>query len=147
MTDLTRWEPFREMRRLHDTLDRIFERTLLGTPFFDEFTGARVPIDLYETDDNVIVKAATPGLKPEDLNISITGDTVNIRGEVTEEHEEDTVKYYLLERLYSSFNRSIALPTSVNGDKAKAEFENGILTLTIPKTEEAKPKTIIVKAK
>lgn len=147
MTDLTVWEPFREMRRMHETLDRMFDRALLGS-WWDGADGAGLlPIDLYETDEEIVIKAAAPGLKPEDLNISITGDTVNIHGEVVEEREDENARYYLKERRFGSFTRSIALPTSVNADKAKAEFENGILTLTIPKSEEAKPKTITVKAK
>lgn len=132
---------------MHDALDRIFDRAYLGSPLFDEFSDASVPIDLYETDENVIIKAAIPGMKAEDLDISITGDTVSIRGEMTEEHEDKNAKYYMRERRYGSFTRSIALPASVSGDDAKTEFENGILTLTIPKTEEAKPRTITVKAK
>jgi HSP20 family protein len=147
MTSLTRWEPFREMRRMHDMLDRMMDRTFSDFPSMSSIFEGGVPIDVLQTDDNVIVKATTPGLKPEDLKISITGDTINIGGEVKEEKEEEDARYHIRERQVSSFSRSIVLPTSVNAEKAEAEFENGILTLTLPKVEEVKPKTITVKAK
>ncbi len=147
MANLTPWEPFRDMRRMHDSLDRMFDRALMGSPLAEDLSFGSMPIDLYETDEDIIVKAAAPGMKPEDLEISITGDRLNIRGELSEEHEDKQPKYYLRERRYGSFSRSVSLPASVDGSKADAEFENGILTLKIPKKEEAKPKTITVKAK
>ncbi len=147
MANLTPWEPFRDMRRMHDSLDRMFDRALMGSPLAEDLSFGSMPIDLYETDEDVIVKAAAPGMKPEDLEISITGDRLNIRGELSEEHEDKQPKYYLRERRYGSFSRSVSLPASVDGSKADAEFENGILTLKIPKKEEAKPRTITVKAK
>jgi len=147
MANLTPWEPFRDMRRMHDALDRMFDRALIGSSDYENFSFGSMPVDLYETDDNVIVKAAAPGIKPEELEITITGDRLNIRGEISEEHEDKNAKYYLRERRFGSFNRSISLPSTVDGDKAKAEFENGILILTVPKKEEAKPKAITIKAK
>jgi len=147
MANLTPWEPFRDMRRMHDALDRMFDRALIGSSDYENFSFGSMPVDLYETDDNVIVKAAAPGIKPEELEITITGDRLNIRGEISEEHEDKNAKYYLRERRFGSFNRSISLPSTVDGDKAKAEFENGILILTVPKKEEAKPKAITIKAR
>jgi HSP20 family protein len=147
MTRLTRWEPFREMRQMHDMLDRIMDKTFLDAPFFGAFDQGVVPVDVYQTDDDVVVKATAPGMKAEDIHITITGDTLNIRGEVSEEREEEGVQFHIRERRASSFSRSIALPTMVDADKAKAEFEDGILTLTLPKVEDVKPKTIAVKAK
>ncbi|MBN1265661.1 MAG: Hsp20/alpha crystallin family protein [Anaerolineales bacterium] len=147
MANLTPWEPFRDVRRMHDSLDRMFDRALMGTSLSENLSFGSMPIDLYETDNDVIVKAAAPGIKPEELNITITGGRLNIRGEISEEHEDQQATYHLRERRFGSFNRSISLPASVDGDKAKADFENGILTLTIPKKEEAKPKTITIKTK
>lgn len=146
MTWLTKWEPFRETRRMHDMLDRIMDRAFLDTPWIIEDEG-RVPLDVYQTDDDVIVKASAPGFKADDIQISVTGDTLNLRGEVKEEHEENGKEYYLRERRMKRFARSITLPVPVNADKAKAEFEDGILTLTLPKVEDVKPKTITIKAK
>jgi HSP20 family protein len=147
MTRLTRWEPFRETRRMHDMLDRIMDRAFLDFPLTGGLFEGGVPIDIYQTDDEVVIKATTPGLKPDDLHVTITGDTLNLRGEVSEERENEGVQYHVRERIMRSFSRSISLPTAVDADKAKAEFENGVLTLTLPKVEGVKPKTITVKAK
>ncbi len=148
MDEITRWEPIREMRRMRNMLDRMMDRSFFTRPFLGDFTDELgVPIDVYQTDDEVIVKATTPGMKPEDIHISITGDTLNIRGELKEEREEEGFQYHIRERRVGSFSRSILLPSSVNADDAEAEFENGVLTLTLPKIEDVKPKTITIKAK
>jgi HSP20 family protein len=145
MTRLTRWEPFREARRMHDMLDRMMDRSLLD-PWASGFEGV-LPLDMYQTDDEIIVKASAPGMTAEDIDISITGETLTIRGELEGEEVQEDARYHIRERRMESFSRSIALPTMVQAEKAKAEFENGILTLTLPKAEEVKPKTISVKAK
>ena len=146
---LTRWEPFREMRRLTDILDRWMEESFLSPAFEGLYEGI-VPVDVYQTDNDVVVKAVLPGVRPEDIHISITGDNLVIRGEVREEigtNGGGDRQYHIRERRYGRFSRSLILPTMVDADKAKAEFENGILTLTLPKAEEVRPKTITVKAK
>jgi HSP20 family protein len=132
---------------MHDMLDNFMDRAFLDSPVHGRLTGGIFPVDVFETDDEVVVKATAPGMKAEDINISVTGDTLTIRGEVEEELEQEGVQYYVRERRSGSFSRSISLPTLVNADKSKAEFENGILTLSLPKVEEVKPKTITVKAK
>jgi HSP20 family protein len=86
-------------------------------------------------------------MKPEDLQISVTGDTLTIKGETTEENDNKEKAYHIRERRYGSFERTITLPTAVRSDKAQADFENGILTITLPKAEDVKPKTITVKPK
>jgi HSP20 family protein len=108
------------------------------------------PIDLYETDDEVVLKAALPGVSAEDIDISISNGMVSVRAEVSEEREEKDeqgVRYHLRERRYKRLSRSMRLPSAVDAKKADAEFENGVLRLRLPKVEEAKPKTITVKAK
>jgi HSP20 family protein len=145
MKNLTRWEPFREARRMHDMLDRMMDRSLLD-PFYSGMEGT-IPLDMYQTDDEIIVKASAPGLTADDLDISITGDTLTIRGEFQADEVQEGARYHVRERRIESFARSIKLPTMVNVEQAKAEFENGILTLSLPKVEEVKPKTISVKAK
>ena len=149
MNMLTRWEPFRKTRRMHDMIDRIMDETFLGSRH-DRLMSGVVPVDVYQTDEDVVVKATMPGVKPEDINISITGETLTVEGEVREEFEtgdEKGLRFHVRERRYGSFYRSLTLPTMVEADKASAEFENGILTLTLPKIEEVKPKTITVKTK
>jgi HSP20 family protein len=145
MKNMTRWEPFREARRMHDMLDRMMDRSLLD-PLYGGTEGT-LPLDMYQTDDEIIVKASAPGLTAEDLDISITGDALTIRGEFQADEVQEGARYHVRERRIESFARSIRLPTMVNAEGAKAEFENGILTLTLPKVEEVKPKTISVKAK
>jgi len=146
MNRITRWEPFRESRRMHDMLDRLMDRSLLD-PSWTGMLETTIPLDLLQTDEEVIVKASIPGLTAEDIEISITGETLTIRGELKQDEVQEGAHYHIRERRLESFSRSIPLPTLVNTEKAKAEFENGILTLTLPKVEEVKPKTITVKAK
>jgi HSP20 family protein len=132
---------------MHDMLDQLMDRSFVDYPGSVGERFSFLPLDVYQTEENVVVKASAPGLKPDDMNISITGDTLTIRGETSEEREEQGAQYYLKERHASSFSRSISLPTLVKAEEAVAEFENGVLTLTLPKVEEVKPKTITVKAK
>jgi len=106
-----------------------------------------LPVDMYQTADDVVVKAALPGIKPEEVDITITGDTLTIRGEQKEEQEVKEDDYFYKERRYGTFSRSVAMPVKVKSDKAEAVFENGVLTLTLPKAEEIKPKQIKVKPK
>jgi len=146
MSSLIRWEPAREMMSLREAMDHLFD---------DAFTrplsvrdGWSVPaVDMYQTDDEIVVKAALPGIKSDEVQINITGEVLTLKGSVNQESEKDEKAWHIREQRFGSFERSIALPTQVMSDKAKAEFENGILTITLPKAEEVKPKTITVKAK
>jgi HSP20 family protein len=106
-----------------------------------------MPIDMYQTPNEVVIKAALPGIKPEDVDIGISGDTLTIKGEAKVEEEIEEEDYLCQEHRYGSFSRSVTLPSSLSTDKAEADFENGMLTLTIPKAEEVKPRMIKVKAK
>jgi HSP20 family protein len=94
-----------------------------------------------------VVKAAIPGFKADEVQINVTGDILTLRGETKHEEEKKDKAWHIREHRWGSFERSIALPTEVMADKAAADFENGILTITLPKAEEVKPKTISVKAK
>jgi HSP20 family protein len=144
---LTRWEPFREMRRVHDMLDQMMENAFMGSMPTASSEGGIVPLDVYQTDENVIVKATMPGVKPDDIEVSISDNTLNVRGTIEEEHEEEGQRYHIRERRVGSFSRTISLPSKVDAEKATAEFENGELTLKLPKVEEEKPKAISVKVK
>ncbi|MGQ9627532.1 MAG: Hsp20/alpha crystallin family protein [Anaerolineae bacterium] len=148
MSSLMRWDPFSELVSLRETMDRLFEESF-GRPrgAWPTIVGMKTfPVDMYETKDNVVVKATLPGVEPEDVDITLTGDTLTIKGEVKPE-EEEVECYICQERRHGTFSRSLILPTSVVADKAEAEFENGILTLTIPKAEEVKAKSIKIKTK
>jgi HSP20 family protein len=127
-------------------MDRFFNEPWFGDRLWAD--GATLPtVDMYQTDDDIVVKATLPGVKPDDIAISVTGDVLTLRGSATEESGQQNAMYYLRERRHGEFSRSLPLPASVAADKAKADFENGILTLTLPKAEEVKAKTITVKAK
>lgn len=146
MTTLVRRDPFREMMQLQNAIDRIFESELTSTlPLWQQSATAwMLPLDVIETEDEFIVKASIPGINPDELDISITDNVLTIKGEIKAEEAED-VRYYLHERRYGMFQRSISLPVPVNSDKVEAVYENGVLTLHIPKVEEVKPKHISIK--
>ena len=146
MSNLVRWDPFDDMRGLHRRMDRVF----------GDFFGPRVltwepaelgfALDLYETDDALVVKGALPGVRPDEVDISVTGDVLTIKGETKSEEETKNGSYHRRELRYGTFARSIPLSTRVNHGKAEATFENGILTITLPKAEEVKPKSIKIAA-
>lgn len=149
MSSLVRWDPFRDVLSLRSAMDRLFEESFV-TPragWWVPVSAAELAIDMYETKDEVIVKAAMPGIKPDQAEVTITGNTLTIRGESKEEKEVKEENYIRKERHFGSFARSVTLPDGLKTDKAEATFENGVLTLKIPKAEEAKPKTIKVKTK
>lgn len=123
------------------------ERFIRPTPFLAPLAEGTLAVDVYETPEDVVVKATVPGIKPEEINISVTGDVLTIKGETKQEEKVEKANYIRQERRYGAFARSISLPTSVNAEKAEAVFENGVLTLKLPKVEEVKPKVISVKAK
>jgi HSP20 family protein len=146
MSNLIRFEPMREMITLREAMDRLFNDAF--TPSLGMSGGWQAPaVDLYQTEDEVVVKASLPGLKADDVQISVTGDTLSLKGEFMQEEEKKERAYHLREQRYGVFERTFTLPTAVVSEKAKAEFENGILTITLPKAEEVKPKMISVKAK
>ena len=149
MADLIRWEPFREMMTLREAMDRLFEDSFVRPSrlLWPELARGDLPVDMYQTANDVVVKASIPGLKPDEVDISITGDTLTIKGEHKEEKETKEQDYFYKERRYGAFSRSLTIPVPVKAEKAEATFENGVLTLTLPKAEEAKPKQIKVKAK
>ncbi len=145
---IIRWEPFREMMSLRDAMDRLFEDSFVRPwHFWPGMGGGELPLDMYQTANDVVVKAALPGVKPEEVDISITGDTLTIRGEHKEEQEVKQEDYFYKEHRFGSFSRSVTIPVQVKSDKAEATFDNGILTLTLPKAEEIKPRQIKVKPK
>ena len=149
MTNLVRWEPFRDAVSLRDAMNRLFEESVVQplTGWPAPVRAETLAVDMYETDDAIVVKAAIPGVKSDELDVSITGDTLTIKGETKSEEEIEEGNFIRRERCYGSFCRSLAIPLPVVAGKAEAEFEDGVLTLTLPKAEEVKPKAIKVKAK
>jgi HSP20 family protein len=104
-------------------------------------------VDMHETDDDVVVKAEIPGLDSDDLDITITGDTLTIKGETKAEEEIEEDNYIYRQRCYGRFSRSLAIPTAIKAGQATADYEDGVLRLTLPKAEEVKPKAIEVQVK
>jgi HSP20 family protein len=131
---------------LRDAMDRLFEESFLRP--FDATGRPDVPaVDMAETEKDIQVTAAVPGFKPDDIKISVTGNTLEISAQTTDETERKDATYHLRERRRASFHRALSLPTEVAPDKATAEFENGLLTLTLPKLESQQRKSITVKPK
>lgn len=146
MSNLIRWEPAREMMTLREAMDHLFDDAFTR-PLSRNGNWSTPAIDMYQTGEEVIVKAALPGIKPDAVQINVTGDVLNLKAEVEQEQETNDKAWHIREQRWGKFERSIALPTIVKADKAKADFENGVLTITLPKAEEAKPKMITIKAK
>jgi len=146
---MMRWQPFNELISLRQAMDRLFEDSFVTPSRFLSTFGPRdaTPIDMYHTANEVVVKAALPGVKPDEVDITITGDTLTLKGETKSEEEIKREDYLYQEHRFGTFSRSVTLPDGLDSDKAEASFENGILTLTIPKSEKVKPKQIKVKAK
>ena len=146
--NIVRWEPFREITSLRDAMDKLFEDSFVRVPQLWSALGIRdLPVDMHQTDNDLVIKASLPGFKPEDVDISKTDGTIHIKGEHKEEEETNEENYFYKERRYGAFSRSLPIPVKVKSDKAEAVFDDGVLTLTIPKAEEVKPKQIKVKAK
>lgn len=147
MANVVRWDPFREIADLQQTMDRFFDRGVGRILARENGADAYFPLDLYETEDEVVVRASLPGARPEDVNVSVNGDVLTIKAETKAETEGRQPNYYRQERRFGVMQRALQLPVRVNADSAAAEFEHGVLTLKLPKAEEAKPKTIEIKPK
>jgi HSP20 family protein len=142
---LTRWDPFGEMLSLRKAMDRLLEESFVRPTFgWGGGEAGGVDVDLMEKDDALVVTASLPGVKPEDTNVTVENNVLTIRGEMREEQERKDERYHRRERRYGSVARRIALPTAVNADAAQATFEHGVLTITLPKAEQAKPRQIAV---
>lgn len=146
MSGIVRWEPFREITSLRDAMDRMFDEGFWRPPVpFGGWGEGTLALDMYETEDSVVVKTAIPGMKADDLDVSVTGNTLTIRAETTEEEEIKRERYLRRERRHGSYARSVTLPNGLQADKAEADYTDGVLTLTFPKAEDVRPKTIKVK--
>jgi HSP20 family protein len=146
--DLIQWRPFREVTRLRNEMDRLWDDYFgPGRRAFRPLEEAWMPaVDVAEAADKITVKAEIPGMEAKDIEISMVGDTLSIKGEKKSEREEKDENYHMVERTYGSFNRTMKLPAAVDPDKVEATYKNGVLTVTLPKQEEVKPKAIEIKA-
>jgi HSP20 family protein len=138
-----RWEPFRNLVDIQGEVNRLFDafagRPMTGT------AAARTwmpPLDMYQTKDNLVLRVELPGVREKDVAVSITGDLLTIKGERRWEDESKDQKVLHVERVYGQFERLIQLPMAVQADKVKASYRDGVLEITLPKTEELKPREI-----
>ena len=137
------------MMSLREAMDRLLEESFVRTPrrLMAPILGPELAVNMYQTDQEVVIKTAMPGARPENLDITIMGDTLTIKCQTEEDPEVGKEQYIQREMHCGQFSRSVTLPTGLEPDKAEATFEAGVLTLTIPKAEEARPRIIQVKAK
>ncbi len=144
---ITRWDPFRELNALQDRMTRLFQDSWaplatrvgeegLATPTFVP------PVDIYEDEHSIVVKAEVPGIDPKDIDVRVENNTLTIRGERKLEHEEREENYHRVERRYGSFYRSFTLPNTIETENLTADYNNGVLEIRMPKRAEAKPKQI-----
>ena len=146
--ELVPWRPLGELGSFRKEMDRFWNRFFGETPLSRTFTEEWVPsVDISETKDSFVVKTELPGLEAKDVDVSISGDLLTIKGEKKKEEEEKDEHHYCAERYYGSFQRTFQLPTGVKADKIEATFDKGVLKVTLPKEEEAKKKEIEIKAK
>jgi HSP20 family protein len=140
---LDRWDPFRDAVSLRDAMNSLFQDSFVrpGAGPAQNAT-ATLPLDVCETEQDFVIKAALPGVKPDDVQITVHADTVTIRGESKVEEERKGEHWHLRERRLGTFQRSVSLATPVNSEKAQAHYDLGVLTLTLPKAESAKPRQI-----
>ncbi len=146
---LVKWEPFKDLIELHEKMNRLFEETLARTRGEAEiWEGAWYPpVDIYETDNEIVLKAELPGIDIKDIDITVEDGVLTLKGERKFEEEVKRENYHRIERSYGRFVRSFSLPNTVDVDKIKARMENGILKVIMPKKEESKPKQIKVEIK
>ena len=145
MARVTRWDPLRDMITLRQAVDRMLDETFArGTE--SRGTGAwLLPMDAYITDEAIIIRADVPGIKPEEIEITLEGDTLAIRGEIRRD-ESSQRKYVLLERPTGKFERTLNINMPIDHEGVEASFKDGVLTLTLPKAETVRPRQITVKS-
>ena len=145
MPAIIRWSPARDMVRLSDAMDRMFEDAWTRPRPARGEREVRLPLDVYTTPSEIVLTANVPGLKPEDVQVTVEGDTLSIDGEFKAPMEN--VEYIFQERPYGKFSRKLTINVPVDANKVEATFDSGVLTVTLPKAEAARPKTIKVEAK
>jgi len=141
---LIRWSPFRDLVSIQDEMNRLFN-DYFSKPLSEGKEGTILwnpTVDISETKDDVVVSAEFPGMKKEDIKISLQDNVLTLMGEKKQDKEEKNKNYHRIERSYGVFQRSFVLPATVQSDKVNANYKDGVLSITLPKAEEAKPKEI-----
>jgi HSP20 family protein len=144
MANLTRWDPFSEMLSLREAMNQLLEESFVAPGNAGRGQGFVPALDLSETEDGYTVEVAVPGMNPDDLQITVENNVLTIKGEVRNQSDEKKRNYHRVERRFGSFQRTVALPSTVKADAINASLTGGILKLDIPKAEEVKPRRISV---
>jgi HSP20 family protein len=145
---MIRWDPGKDIMTLKQAINKLFEESeIIPSSFTFQVGEGNIPVDLYQTETVIILKASMAGVRPEEINISVTGDMLIIKAERKEDKEIKDKDYIRKENHYGTISRSVRLPIEVDTDKAEAKFDNGMLILTMPKSEKAKPKQIKIQLK
>jgi HSP20 family protein len=144
MANLTRWDPFNEMLSLREAMNQLLEESFVAPGNTRQGQGFVPALDLSETEEGYTVEVAVPGLNPEDLQITVENNVLTIKGEVRHQSDQKKRNFHRVERRFGSFQRTIALPSTVKADAINASLAGGILKLDIPKAEEVKPRRITV---
>lgn len=144
---IVRWDPFRDLVGLQERMNRMFDESFRGSGRSGgedwALGGAWAPaVDIYEHDGNIVVKAELPGVDPKDVDVRVENNTLSLRGERKIDDEVKQESYHRVERAYGTFTRSFSLPSVLDQEKIKAEYKDGVLKVTLPKHEQAKPKQI-----
>jgi HSP20 family protein len=144
---MIKYDPFRELKGLQDEMNRLFNVGFSRSGNGEDIVrGAWTPsVDIFENKDKIVLEAELAGMKPEEVDISIENNVITLRGERKFEKNEESENFHRIERSYGAFTRSFTLPRTVVGDEADAAFNNGVLTITLPKREEAKARKIEIK--
>jgi HSP20 family protein len=142
MNYITRWNPYRDMALMRRSMDRMMENFFGEGEDWPETVTWGVALDVKENENEFVVEASLPGVKPEDVDVTFSNNTLTIKGEVRSEEEKEEARYHLRERRYGMFSRSISLPRGIDGENIEASYNAGVLTLRLPKREEVKPKRI-----
>lgn len=144
---IERWDPFREMVSLRDAFNTLLQESFVRPDSLASGGSALVlPLDISETDDAFVVRASLPGVKPEEVQVTVHGDTLTIQAETQADEEKQGETWHLRERRHGTFRRTVTLSVPVDADRAEAEHDHGVLRLTLPKAESARPKQIKVGA-
>ena len=144
MATLTRWDPFQDMLSLREAMNQLMEESFVRPTTAQGGKNFVPALDLSETAEGYLVEAALPGLKPEDVEITVENNVLTIKGETHQEVDDKQRNFHRVERRFGSFQRTIGLPTTVKADQIQASLTNGVLRLEIPKAEEVKPRKISV---
>jgi HSP20 family protein len=145
--NITKWDPFKDLMTLQDRMNRLFEDSLRGVRESDASLGGAAwspAVDIYETENEVVLKAELPGVEQKGIDIQVENNTLTLHGERKLERDTKQENYHRIERAYGSFYRSFTLPGTVDQEKIRADYKDGVLTILLPKREETKPKQIKV---